>query len=372
METLLFFRFDDIWQVIENMKIIFVIPNMTGGGTERVISLLSDAYVKMGFEVAIMQFAGYEHAYKLNYKVEDFSVAGQSGGNPFVMLKRLLRMRKYYKQNPDAYIFSFCIMGAFFSVIATFGMKRYILVAERSSPDNWDKVRLRNWAYRRVNTVTFQTADGISYFPDEIAKKAVVIPNPIDAAIPRRYEGKRTHRVVSVGRLHKVKNHAMLIDAFAEFVNIFPDYELHFYGQGDLEQELRQRTAKLEISDKVVWHGFCENVKEKIQTAGMFVLTSNYEGISNSMLEALAMGIPAICTDCPIGGARMYIEDGINGFLIPVDDRKALVKAMCRIASDETLAEKMSLNAVKVREHYSVESIAGQFLKAAGIAYPVE
>ena len=354
------------------MKIIFVIPKMTGGGTERVISLLSDAYVKMGFEVAIMQFAGYEHAYQLNDKVEDFSVAGQSNGNPFVMLKRLIRMRRYYKKNPDAYIFSFCIMGAFFSVIATFGMKRYMLVAERSSPENWDRVRLRNWAYRRLNTVTFQTADGISYFPEDIAKKAVVIPNPIDAAIPARYEGRRSHRVVSVGRLHKVKNHAMLIDSFAAFSGQYPDYELHFYGQGDLEGELKQRAENLKISDKVVWHGFCGNVTKEVQDAGMFVLSSNYEGISNSMLEALAMGIPTICTDCPIGGARMYIENGVNGFLVPVDDREALTEAMCRIASDEALADRMSRNAVKVREHYSVESIAGQFLEAAGIAYPLK
>lgn len=349
------------------MKIIFVIPNMTGGGTERVISLLSDEYVKMGFDVAIMQFAGYEHAYKLNDKVEDFSIAPKSNGNPFIMIKRLLAMRRYYKNNPDSYIFAFCVMGAVFSVITTWGMKRRILVAERSSPDSCNVRGLRNWAYKHVDRITFQTPDGISYFPDKIAEKAVVIANPVDDSIPERFVGARSRRIVSVGRLHKVKNHAMLIDAFSEFSRHFTDYELHIYGQGELEQELKEQAKRLGISEKVVWHGFCEDVKEKIRDAAIFVLSSNNEGISNSMLEALSMGIPTIATDCPIGGSRVYITPEENGLLIPVDDRKALTEAMLRIASDEEFAEKLSVNASQIRKKYSVQSIAEKFLEAAGI-----
>ena len=155
---------NSIRQVNENMKIIFIIPNMTGGGTERVISLLSDEYVKMGFEVAIMQFAGYGHAYKLNDSVEDFSVSPQSNGNPATMIKRLLNMRRYFKNNPDSCIFAFCVMGAVFSVIATWGMKRKILVSERNNPDIYNMKKLRNWAYRHAERIAFQTPDAISYF----------------------------------------------------------------------------------------------------------------------------------------------------------------------------------------------------------------
>lgn len=349
------------------MKIVFIIPNMTGGGTERVISLLSEEYIRMGMDVAIMQFAGYEHAYELHEKVEDFSIAPKSGGNPIIMIRRIVNMRRYYKQNPDALIFSFCVMGAVFSVIATLGMKRYILVAERSSPDSCKQVRLRNWAYKRTNRITFQTHEGITYFPDWIKPKAVVIPNPIDDAIPKPYEGTRTHRIVSVGRLHEVKNHALLFEAFADFSKQFPDYELHIYGQGELEQELRERAKQLEISDKVIWHGFRKNVTEEIRDAGMYVSTSNYEGISNSMLEALAMGIPSICTDCPIGGARSYIEHEKSGLLIPVRDKDALTKAMIKIAADDSFAAKLSENAAKVRDKYSLNSIAAKFLEAAGV-----
>lgn len=351
------------------MKIVFIIPNMTGGGTERVISLLSDEYIKMGHKVAIMQFAGYEHAYELHERVEDFSVAPKSGGNPIVMWKRLVAMRRYFKQNPDACIFAFCVMGAVFSVITTWGMKRYILVAERNSPDSCNVKKLRNWAYRRANRITFQTPDGITYFPKQIADKAVVIPNPIDEAVPERYEGIRKKRIVTVGRLHKQKNHALLLNSFADFSKQFPEYELHIYGQGELEQELKEHARHLKINDKVIWHGFRKDVKKEIKDAGMFISTSDYEGISNSMLEALAMGIPSICTDCPIGGARSYIENGKNGLLIPVKDKDALIKAMIQIASDASFADKLSENAAKLRDKYSVNSIAVKFLEAAGINY---
>lgn len=349
------------------MKIIFIIPNMTGGGTERVISLLSDEYVRRGFDVAIMQFAGYEHAYPLNDKVEDFSVAPKSNGNPFVMIRRLIAMRRYFRENPDSYIFAFCVMGAVFSVMTTWGMKRPILVAERNSPDSCNVKALRNWAYRRAGRITFQTEDGISYFPKEIAGKAVVIPNPVDADMPKPYTGSRSHRVVTAGRLHKQKNHALLLEAFADFVKKFPDYELHIYGEGELEGRLKEQAARLQIGSRVVWHGFCPDVREQIKDAAMFVLSSDYEGISNSMLEALSMGIPTISTDCPIGGARIYIAPEESGLLVPVGDKAAMSEAMCRIASDGELAKRLSAGAVRIRENYSVAKIADKFLEAAGL-----
>ncbi|MDE6664478.1 MAG: glycosyltransferase, partial [Lachnospiraceae bacterium] len=337
---------------------------------QRQIFIRDMEYIRMGLDVAIMQFAGYEHAYELDDKIEDFSIAPKSSGNPIIMIRRLVDMRRYFKKNPDCLIFSFCVMGAVFSVMSTFGMKRYILVAERSSPDSCKQVRLRNWAYKRTNRITFQTQEGITYFPDWIKSKAIVIPNPIDAAIPKPYEGPRTKRIVSVGRLHAVKNHELLFNAFADFSKQFPEYELHIYGQGELEQKLKEHAKNLKISDKIMWHGFRKDVTEEIKDAGMFISTSNYEGISNSMLEALAMGIPSICTDCPIGGARSYIEHGKNGLLIPVRDKEALTKAMIQIASDASFADKLSENAAKLRDKYSVNSIAVKFLEAAGVNYP--
>lgn len=348
-------------------KIVFIIPNMTGGGTERVISLLSAEYIKRGFQVAIMQFAGYKHAYELDSRVEDFSISGQSGGNPLIQIRRIRDMRRYFKKNPNCHIFAFCVNGAVFSAIATLGMRRPFLVAERNSPESCKEKRIRNWAYRRADVITFQTADGIGYFPTAIAKKAVIIPNPIDAAIPPRYEGKRAKKIVTVGRLHSQKNQALLLEAFSDFRKERTDYTLHIYGEGELEERLKTHAQELGLGDSVVWHGFSARVKEEIADSRMFVLSSDFEGISNSMLEALAMGIPTISTDCPIGGARVYMKNNESGLLVPVGDRKALAEAMLRVAGDDELAGRLSVNGAKVRERYSPGSIAERFLEAAGI-----
>lgn len=354
-------------EVYSMKKIVFIIPNMTGGGTERVISLLSGEYIKRGYQVAIMQFAGYRHAYELDERVEDFAIAGQSKGNPLIWGRRIWDMRRYFKKNPDCHIFAFCVMGAVFSVIATVGMKRRLLVAERNSPDSCNVKKLRNWAYRRADVITFQTEDGIGYFPQDIAKKAVIIPNPIDAGLPAPFAGERAKKIVTAGRLHSQKNQTLLLEAFADFRERRADYKLHIYGEGELEENLKCLAGELGIEDDVVWHGFSKRVKEEIVDSRMFVLSSDFEGISNSMLEALAMGIPTISTDCPIGGARVYIEQGVSGLLVPVGDRGALTEAMLRVAEDDALAERLSAGGVKLREKYSPGSIAERFLEAAGI-----
>lgn len=347
-------------------KIVFVIPNMTGGGTERVISLLANEYVKQGYPVAIMQFAGYEHAYSLNERIEDFSIAPRSEGNPLVWIKRLIDMRKYFKQNPDCCIFAFCVMGAVFSVISAWGLKKYILVGERNNPESCNLPKLRNWAYHKADRITFQTEYGITYFDDIIAAKAVVIPNPIDAAgLPERFKGVRKKRICTVGRLHKQKNQKLLLEAFEKFQEKIPEYELHIFGQGELQDELCRLADRLNISEKVIWHGFSKNVKEEIKDSRMFVLSSDYEGISNSMLEAIAIGVPTITTDCPIYGARAYIENEVNGLLTPVGDRDSLVQAMLRVAEDDIFSEKISKNGAAIRNNYSVSEIAKKFLQAA-------
>ena len=167
--------------------------------------------------------------------------------------------------------------------------------------------------------------------------------------------------------MEPVKNQQLLIHAFAEFVKEHEDYKLEFFGKGSLEEELWELAKALGIEEKVVFHGFCANVKEKIHDSSMFVLCSNYEGVSNSMIEALAMGIPVIATDCPVGGARSCIKHGENGLLIPVGDQEALTKCMIELAENNELSERLSVNAEKIREKCTVERIANQMLQALEI-----
>lgn len=346
------------------MKIIFVIPDMAGGGTERVVSLLANEYVHRGIEVTILLFAGNRVEYPLNPKVEVVSVAFASRRNIAIIMKRVIRMRRFFLKNPQCRIFAFSTMGAFFSAIAAVGIPHYFLVSERNDPRRSPNKIWFRWAYGRADKVVFQTPDVARFFSDRVVGKSVVIPNPIDSSIPERHIGKREKKIVSVGRLQDQKNHELLLKAFADIYKKYSDYQLHIYGVGPLENYLKDLIDKLNIEHAVIWKGFSAHVREEIVDAKMYILSSNYEGLSNSMMEAMAIGVPVIATDCPIGGAKMLIENEVNGMLVPVGNIEKMAKAMERLIIDTELAEKISVNSVKIRDQYSIRKIADQFLLA--------
>lgn len=349
------------------MKIIFVLPDMPGGGTERVVALLANEYVTRGFQTAILLFAGNQVAYPLDERIEIFIAGKASGGNPFIQISRLFKMRKFYKKNKNCYIFSFCVRGSIFSVIAAAGIPHRFLISERNDPTRMSGQKLRDWSYRRAEKIILQTDDVKQCFSKDIQDKSAVIPNPVSGDMPEPFQGERKKRIVSVGRLQPQKNHKLLLDAFASFHEIHSDYDLHIFGIGELENELKRHARELHIEDYVVFRGFCSDVQHEIWDSAMFVLSSDYEGISNSMIEALSIGVPVISTDCPVGGSRTYIEDGINGILTPVGDVKALSDAMLKLADNPEFARILSANGAKIKEQYGLEKIADRFLEEAGI-----
>ena len=349
------------------MKIVFVLPDMPGGGSERVVAMLANEYVKRGYQVAVLLFAGDHVAYPLDDRIEVFIAGQPSDGNPLIQVRRLFKMRRYYRKNRHCYIFSFCVRGTIFSVLAAAGIPHRLLVSERNDPTRITGQRLRDWSYRKAEKLILQTEDMRRCFAEDLQRKSAVIPNPIADDMPEPYRGERKKRIVSVGRLEPQKNHKLLLDAFAEFHKSYPEYELHIFGVGELDKDLRRQAGELGIGDMVVFRGFSSNVQQEIRDSTMFVLSSDYEGISNSMIEALAMGVPVISTDCPVGGSRMYIEDGGSGLLTPVGDRKALAEAMRKIAGDCSFADGLSANGVKAAKRYGLKNIADRFLEEAGI-----
>jgi GalNAc-alpha-(1->4)-GalNAc-alpha-(1->3)-diNAcBac-PP-undecaprenol alpha-1,4-N-acetyl-D-galactosaminyltransferase len=119
---------------------------------------------------------------------------------------------------------------------------------------------------------------------------------------------------------------------------------------------------ELGLGGSVKLPGFASNLPEEINKAAMYISTSNHEGISNSMLEALGMGIPTIVTDCPVGGSKMFVHTGDNGILISMNDKKQLVEAMTQIAEDDTFSQKISKRAIKIRDELQALTIAEKWL----------
>lgn len=344
-----------------SVEIVFVVSALHGGGAERVIVTLANQFAGRGDKVIILMTAGDEVAYRLEEAVEVVSIGQPSNGKLSKQIERILKMRSFFKDHADSKIVSFTTTINMFTILAAAGLKNKVIVSERNDPNRCNFKPARNLVYSLGKNFVFQTKDAMQCFPKKIRERSAVIPNPVRKDLPEIYTGIREKKIAAVGRLEPQKNHQLLLEAFAGFQQKFPEYELHIFGKGRLEQELKQRAADMGIGDKVIFEGFCSNVPERIRTYSMYVLSSDYEGISNSLMEAMALGIPCISTDCPIGGSALCIESGQNGLLVPTGNAEELCDAMELLARDTALAEQLGKNASAVRIRFGEESICRQW-----------
>jgi glycosyltransferase involved in cell wall biosynthesis len=223
--------------------------------------------------------------------------------------------------------------------------------------------------FHKADGVVFQSPDVQKWYEENTPVKGKVIFNPVKPDLPEIYEGEKIKRIVNFCRISGQKNLIMLVDAFAEFREEFSEYELDIIGdpvgnevEGYLDS-VNERIRYHHLENSIHILPARSDIHDYIKDYAMFVSSSDYEGMSNSMLEAMAMGLPCVCTDCPAGGARAVIKDGENGLLTPVGDSHALYLAMKKIAENPELANKLSENSVKIREEQSVDKIIKKWME---------
>lgn len=343
-------------------EVAFVTAGMAGGGTERVIAVVANYLATHAYKVKIWMTSRDEVVYEIHPDIEVQAIGKRTGGSVMKRVKRIFALRKLFKANKRAVIVSFGTETNLFVLMAHIGLRNRVIVSERNDPNQCSFKTIRNLIYRLADHFVFQTEDARQCFSKKIAERGVVIPNPLAGEMQKGSAGERTRDIVAVGRLEPQKNHELLLRAYQLFDREYPGYRLVLYGEGFLREKLEQLADKLQIRDRVVFAGFSDQVGKRIRNAAMYVLSSDYEGISNSLMEAMALGLPVISTDCPIGGSRMLITDKINGLLTPVGDEKAFAAAMCYVAEDSERAAKMGEAAEYVRNEYSAENICKKWL----------
>ena len=178
-----------------------------------------------------------------------------------------------------------------------------------------------------------------------------------------RYEGEREKTITAVGRIDENKNHELLIRAFAQIAGQFPEYRLVIYGEGDKRQELCKLSEELGLKNRISLPGSIEDVSEAIYKTSVFVLSSNTEGMPNTLIEAMIMGLPVIATDCPCGGPAELIRSGENGILTPVGDVNAMKDNLQYMLKNLQNAEKMGKQAKITGEMYRPEPVLKEWEK---------
>ncbi|MBQ7799471.1 MAG: glycosyltransferase [Oscillospiraceae bacterium] len=346
------------------MKIVFTIPSLNFGGAERVVSVLANELVKC-HEVSIILTSGnIFSAYPLDEKVNLHALPSEKGA-----LKSWLEYRKICKNIAPNVNFAFMTETGIMSALFLAGTGIPVVISERNDPTGADQILnlkfkiLNMFAQRLAKYYVFQSEGAKSYYPKSVQKKSCIILNPLEVEkLPQRDYSNIDNRIVSVGRLHPQKNHSMLIKAFAQSKSK-DTHTLHIYGEGVLRAELEKLVLDLGISDKVYLEGNSKTVHNDIKNAKLFAFTSDYEGLPNALMEAMAIGVPCVSTDCSPGGARMLIDNGENGALIPCGDIAALSATFDNLLNDSVALAKYSANGQGLKERVSVENISRKWLE---------
>lgn len=351
---------------LENRDIIFVSNALSNGGAARVICVLAAEFARRGKCVGIAVYNDFDAEYQVAEGVE--KEYGPGGSGAATKVRRIAWLREVAKRNPGACFVAFEYFVNMQSVIALAGLPNRLVISERNDPARVGSGKKTNWfrerLYRHADMLVCQTDDAAAYFSDKVTK--TVILNPVKSDLPEPFRGEHRHSVACFCRLEKQKNLGMLLRAFAEFLGSHRDWTLEVYGDGSEHDALVALAGELGVANAVSINPGRQDVHDVVRDAGMFVLPSDYEGLSNSMLEAMAIGLPCICTDCPCGGARMVIRDGENGILVPVGGEVELSVAMARVADGDGLAQRLGSNAAGIREMLSAGAIADRWSEVIG------
>ncbi len=350
----------------DERRIAFVLGGMSNGGAERVVSLLANYYAKQGKVVDILTLLSKKCTYQLEPNVKIISLANEEKSRKLQVFQWIIGIRRYHKENRPYRIVSFF---AKINVVVMIALCRYIgdvVVSERNDPAKDGRGffcrAITNILYPKTKRVVFQTKWAQSCFNQSVINNSEIVQNPITQISMQNVE--KTKTIVNVGKFSDQKNHRLLINAFAQIADAFPKHELVIYGEGAKRQELEAMINGLGLSDRIKLPGWTSEIYKKVATSELFVLSSNYEGFSNALLEAMMIGIPCISTNC--AGSNELIADNVNGLLIPVGGLDELVCAMRTMLENPALSAKLAKQGKNDVQKFGVSKIIGRWENVIG------
>lgn len=356
------------------MKIGFLIQNLSGGGAERAASAIASALAQRGAEVQIITFNDDDRFYSPNDDVKVFNLdfdkipRNLSLKRILCCVKRFKKIRRYIKkENFDALV---CMSNAmsFYGVFASMFTKTKSVGTERNNPYKYSSDKI-NTLLRKISAFfadgfVFQTEASAEFFPMRAQKKGAVIPNAVFNKLVYDVETPeiRQNIIYGMGRLTQAKRFDLLIDAFYEVSQKYDECKLVIFGEGDDREKLQEQIDSLSLTDKALLPGASLRAIEFISKGRAFVLSSDYEGMPNALMEAMASGVPCVSTRCKMGPEEL-ITDGENGLLVETDSSKQIAEALLKILGNDALANRLSKGGKKLLHTHSIDAIADRWLE---------
>lgn len=355
-------------------KILLLIPSLGAGGAEHVMVTLANEWSKEN-DVTFMVFDDGTSFYYLEPKVcvNGMNLMPRKGklvrklSIPIIEYKRFRYIYKEIKNGKYDFILSFCwTMNVFASLVSILQKDKTLIVSERSDPTKYSKLLqiLICYLYKKNLAVVCQTGIVKEYFlKRNFHNNMLILPNPVNYTdIPTERCINFKKEIVSVGRLDEAKNHKLLIEAFNEISQKYPEYSLKIYGMGKLEKELRNQIDNLGLGNKVKLMGTKKKVMYEVNSSAIFVLASNHEGFPNALIEAMAVGMPVISSRFATIADDLIIE-GENGYLFEVGNKNSLVDALEKMLDREDEFLDFAEKNRKVAEQFRDSDVAERWLE---------
>lgn len=348
---------------------------MEGGGTERVAALLCNHWVAQGHEVTLMPtFSGRGKClYPLDERVHLTYLADLVGNTSRTLwntARRVLALRRVIRGWLPDVVVSFLVNVNVTVLLSSRGLSVPVVVSERNYPPMqilpWPMNGMRRFTYRWAQTVVTQTSGIAQWIKEYCPGSSIsIIPNPVvmplPAAEPRlspEYWLEPGRKVVlAVGRLEIQKGFDTLLEVFARMADKHPEWSLAILGEGKQRQALEEQRDNLGLDRRVHLPGRVGNMADWYSRADVYVMSSRFEGFPNTLIEAMAHGLPVVSFDCETG-PRDIIHPEVDGLLVAQNlGVSGLVSALESLINDDALRARMGKEAKHVRERFSIESI---------------
>ncbi|WP_425517170.1 glycosyltransferase family 4 protein [Sphingomonas yunnanensis] len=349
----------------EPRSIVFVLAGLGAGGAERVVSLTAAALVRGGDEVTVVSFDRPTdpvfHAFPAGVPLVRLGLPPGSAPGPLLVARRVAALRGALSELRPAAVVSFLTKINVVALLASLGHRHRLIVSERNNPRA--QPASRGWGMMlrallpRADAILMQTRASLSLLDARARRRAHVIANPM-AAPPR--ERRPCQTIVGVGRLDRQKGFDLLIEAFARLAPVHPDWKLVIWGEGPERAALETRVAALGLAERATLPGNSVVPGAWLDHAGVFALSSRYEGMPNVLGEAMAAGVPAAAFACAFGPDEM-IAHGETGLLVPAGDVAAFADALETLVADAALRERIGAAARAASARYAPATIAAEW-----------
>lgn len=359
------------------MRTIFLLASLGSGGAERVVSLLANRMCEDGHDIQIVCLKYNDVYYTLHEKIKVVAATYHASNR----MLELFWLRKYIKTEKPDVVIPFTEGVYCFTILSLLGTGIPIIASERLDPAVMSLPRkiLKRLLLPYADWLVVQTESIKAYFSKSIQKKTSVIYNPVnDEAIENHrmdsrvqssnaassVQSSKQNRIISVARLYPQKNQKIMIEAFAKIADEFPDWQLVIFGEGPLRSSLELLVKSLKLDGRVLLPGRTEHVIEELRKSKIFCLSSDYEGMSNSMIEAICVGLPIVSTK--VSGTKELVEEKGTGLLVELNDVDSMAIALKKLIGDDSLRKEMCVNGKNAAKLFKLETIIANWYQLIG------